>query len=158
MDESAPMKAIMIGAGLFITIVTITAVLNYYATAKEMVQSIGTGVDYLQEYSDYIQSILLKANTDATITGTEVKNLLNYFYHNERVTIRIGNARPLYKEDGSQVTKNDHIIRAVVDNVNNLQNNNDNVFNEFQKKIVPAQEFTISKAENNGLEIILTGK
>lgn len=158
MDESAPMKAIMIGAGLFITIVTITAVLNYYATAKEMVQSIGTGVDYLQEYSDYIQSILLKADIDnATITGTEVKNLLNYFYHNERVTIDIGNARPLYKEDGSQVTKNDHIIRTRVDNVNNLQSNNDSVFNEFQKKIVPAQEFAIER-KNNGLKIILTGQ
>ena len=74
MGDSA-IRAITIGVGVIIAIATISAVMTYYNTAKQAVTEIGTGTDIAALYEEGITKTLLKTN----ITGTDVKNLLDYF-------------------------------------------------------------------------------
>ena len=74
MDDVA-IRAITVGASVLIALITISAVLTYYTTAKDMVRQIGSGTDIAGLYEKSIEEILLKK----TITGTELKNLINYF-------------------------------------------------------------------------------
>ena len=99
MGENAT-KAIIIGASTFIAIITISAVLTYYNTAVEMVQSIGTGYDFDASYSQYVSEILLKTGSNATVNGTDVINLLNYFFEDPTVNVDIVNCIPLGETSG----------------------------------------------------------
>ena len=95
MDESTPIRAIVIGVSVLIGIATISAVLMYYNTAKQMASNVGRGQDFASNYEQSIQDILLKGSYTVSgnnyITGTDVKNLLNYFYNNENVEIIVQN-------------------------------------------------------------------
>ena len=75
MDESNAIRAITIGAGLLISITTISLILTYYNVAKNTAQSIGTGTNISQNYDRHIRDILTKAN----IKGSDVINICNYF-------------------------------------------------------------------------------
>lgn len=75
MDDSNAIRAITIGAGLFISITTISLILTYYNVAKNTAQSIGTGTNISQNYDRHIRDILTKAN----IKGSDVINICNYF-------------------------------------------------------------------------------
>ena len=84
MDESAPIRAIVIGVSTLLAVATISAVLMYYNTAKQMASNVGRGQDFAANYDQSIQDILTAGtyNVSGTnyITGADVKNLLNYFY------------------------------------------------------------------------------
>lgn len=75
MDDSNAIRAITIGAGLFISITTISLILTYYNVAKNTAQSIGTGTNISQNYDRHIRDILTKEN----IKGSDVINICNYF-------------------------------------------------------------------------------
>lgn len=75
MDDSNAIRAITIGAGLFISITTISLILTYYNVAKNTAQSIGTGTNISQNYDRHIRDILTKKN----IKGSDVINICNYF-------------------------------------------------------------------------------
>lgn len=75
MDDSNAIRAITIGAGLFISITTISLILTYYNVAKNTAQTIGTGTNISQNYDRHIRDILTKAN----IKGSDVINICNYF-------------------------------------------------------------------------------
>lgn len=93
MDESAPIRAIVIGVSTLLAVATISAVLMYYNTAKQMASNVGRGQDFAANYEQSIQDILTKAeyvvsNSDGNvILGSDVKNLLNYFYDDNSVDI-----------------------------------------------------------------------
>ena len=72
--EDVSVRAITIGVGVIVALVTITAVLTYYNTAKDTVRQIGSGTDIAGLYEKSIEDILLKSN----LSGTDVINLLNY--------------------------------------------------------------------------------
>lgn len=75
MDDSNAIRAITIGAGLLISITTISLILTYYNVAKNTAQSIGTGTNISQNYDRHIRDILTKEN----IKGSDVINICNYF-------------------------------------------------------------------------------
>ena len=75
MDDSNAIRAITIGAGLFISITTISLILTYYNVAKNTAQTIGTGTNISQNYDRHIRDILTKEN----IKGSDVINICNYF-------------------------------------------------------------------------------
>ena len=41
------------------------------------------------DYSDYVENILLKSEANSLVTGTEALNLVNYFYKNDKIQINI---------------------------------------------------------------------
>ncbi|MEG2348783.1 MAG: hypothetical protein RSB67_03965 [Clostridia bacterium] len=145
MNDSA-IKAIMIGAGTLIAIITISLVLNYYNTARQTVQNIGTGPDIAYNYREDIKTILLRANgkTDQnkpTIKGVDVKNMLNYFYDNKEFKINVSLNYSL-----TQSNK----INYKRDNVNN----NKEEYNIIVNQLILDQEFTIERTTitEEGLE------
>lgn len=93
MDESAPIRAIVIGVSTLLAVATISAVLMYYNTAKQMASNVGRGQDFAANYEQSIQDILTKAEYVVSgpnyniILGSDVKNLLNYFYDDNSVDI-----------------------------------------------------------------------
>lgn len=108
MDESNAIKAITIGAGLFISITTISLILTYYNVAKNTAQTIGTGTNISQNYDRHIRDILTKAN----IKGSDVINICNYF-EEEITTKKID-----FLYDGNSAKTLDIIINNVLPNQN----------------------------------------
>lgn len=93
MDDSNAIRAITIGAGLFISITTISLILTYYNVAKNTAQSIGTGTNISQNYDRHIRDILTKVN----IKGSDVINICNYFEEEittKKIDFWYGNSRP----------------------------------------------------------------
>ena len=146
MDESSAMRAIMIGASVFVAIATITAVLTYYNTSKDLVQSIGTGTNFGEEYSSYVENVLLKTEGNSYITGTDVKNLLNYFYKADKAEINISSVIPLYSDT-------DEDLSSTTLSGNNV-NHDEDLYVLLSSKIVSNQKFKINKSNENGKLII----
>lgn len=145
MEESSIYRALTIAVALFIAIATITAVLSYYNTAKAMVQAIGTGTDFGEIYSDYVEDILLKADANTNVTGTEVINLINYFYKNEKTQINIKKMMTLY----DSTNLNADLLASNVNIVN--VNNDESLYNKYFSQIVPSQKFKITRTYNSGI-------
>lgn len=151
MDESAPMRAIMIGASVFVTIATITGVLAYYSSAKDLVNVIGTGTDIGAEYANYVENILLKTEDNVEIRGTDVINLLNYFYMDEKAKIDVTYIRQDHSfEEYTNVDTSDK--QTVIKSYNT--NLDEKLYNQAINLIVPTQKFTMKKSTNNDVLVI----
>lgn len=151
MDESAPMRAIMIGASVFVTIATITGVLAYYSSAKDLVNVIGTGTDIGAEYANYVENILLKTEDNVEIRGTDVINLLNYFYMDEKAKIDVTYIRQDYSfEEYTNVDTSDK--QTVIKSYNT--NLDEKLYNQAINLIVPTQKFTMKKSTNNDVLVV----
>lgn len=151
MDESAPMRAIMIGASVFVTIATITGVLAYYSSAKDLVNVIGTGTDIGAEYANYVENILLKTEDNVEISGTDVINLLNYFYMDEKAKIDVTYIRQDHSfEEYTNVDTSDK--QTVIKSYNT--NLDEKLYNQAINLIVPTQKFTMKKSTNNDVLVV----
>jgi hypothetical protein len=151
MDESAPMRAIMIGASVFVTIATITGVLAYYSSAKDLVNVIGTGTDIGAEYANYVENILLKTEDNVEIRGTDVINLLNYFYMDEKAKIDVTYIRQDHSfEEYTNVDTSDK--QTVIKSYNT--NLDEKLYNQAINLIVPTQKFTMKKSTNNDVLVV----
>ena len=83
--EDVSVRAITIGVGVLLAIVTISAVFMYYNTAKQTVRDIGAGTDRAGLYEKSVRDILIKNE----LTGTDVKNLLYYAETNSDLKIKL---------------------------------------------------------------------
>lgn len=83
--EDVSVRAITIGVGVLLAIVTISAVFMYYNTAKQTVRDIGAGTDIAGLYEKSVRDILIKNE----LTGTDVKNLLYYAETNSDLKIKL---------------------------------------------------------------------
>ena len=151
MDESAPMRAIMIGASVFVTIATITGVLAYYSSAKDLVNVIGTGTDIGAEYANYVENILLKTEDNVEIRGTDVINLLNYFYMDEKAKIDVTYIRQDHAFE--EYTNGDTSDKQTVIKSYNT-NLDEKLYNQAINLIVPTQKFTMKKSTNNDVLVV----
>ena len=144
MDESAPIRAIVIGVSTLLAVATISAVLMYYNTAKQMASNVGRGQDFAANYEQSIQDILTAGtyNVSGTnyITGSDVKNLLSYFYNSETVRIDVTN----FKKIGSYESYTPQVSKI---NLGYTHANSTN-YELAMKKIMDNQKFTIKIEEN----------
>lgn len=135
MDESNAIRAITVGVSTFIAVITISAVMMYYGVAKETAQAIGQGEDIAGNYTNYILDLLLyNKKTD----GTGVKNILNYFYLNERVSVDI---RTMTNLGSVKNTLANNVTQT--NNVTNV-NNNVSLYNSIIPKIISTQTFNLN--------------
>lgn len=109
MDDSNAIRAITIGAGLLISITTISLILTYYNVAKNTAQSIGTGTNISQNYDRHIRDILTKEN----IKGSDVINICNYF--EEEIT---GKTIKFYYNSNKESKEVSSIVSSVLPNQN----------------------------------------
>ena len=143
MDENNAIRAITIGVSTFIAIITISAVMMYYNTAKATVQEVGSGPDLYNNYASYIKDILVKPS-GSTISGTEAINIINYFYNDDLVTVNIDKIKLI---DGD----------STVDEINKFNKKSD--YSDIINKIIPIQnvEITVVDTGNERLTITLKG-
>lgn len=156
MDESISVRAITIGVSVFIAIITMTVVLNYYNTAKQTVRGIGEGTNISENYNRQIESILSKASTtNYYLNGTDVKNLLNYYYNNTNVTINI--LKLLVIDDSGNVNYENMIgtKKQMYENINNDYTK----YNNSLKKVFANQKFRLERINNNNQMVLnITGE
>lgn len=157
MDESAPIRAIVIGVSTFLAIATISAVLMYYNTAKQMASNVGRGQDFAQNYEKSIQDILktgsYNVENNVYITGADVKNLLNYFHGNDNVWISISGIKVIKGYNESTYTSQidtDIVTYTINDSLNDEY---DNDYDKAIKNISDSQRFNINVTENTTLEV-----
>lgn len=146
MDEGISIRAITIGVSVFIAIATMSVVLIYYSTAKNTVSEIGTGLDISVAYNRNIEKILIKE----TITGEELKNLINYYYKNLDVDINIRKIKVI-GSDGSITYES---ITSTNSNLYMNVNNNKVSYNNIMKKIISNTKFKLEKI-NKDLKLTL---
>ncbi len=141
MEDSA-MKAIVISVSVFVAIITISAVIIYYNTAKDIVNVTGTGVDLAVAQQQDIENILLKANNNAKVSGTEVMNIIKYFYNNKKYTVSIILKDIVYLNGKYSVVKNENkeYMNANLDEYE---------YQEAMKNILPVFSFTLEEDNNN---------
>ena len=141
MVDSA-MKAIVISVSVFVAIITISAVIIYYNTAKDIVNVTGTGVDLAVAQQQDIENILLKANNNAKVSGTEVMNIIKYFYNNKKYTVSIILKDIVYLNGKYSVVKNENkeYMNANLDEYE---------YQEAMKNILPVFSFTLEEDNNN---------
>jgi len=134
LDENNAIRAITIGVSTFIAVMTISAVMMYYNTARGTVEAIGTGEDIAGNYAEYIQDLLVYNNTT---DGTGVKNILNYFYMNDRVTIDLVKMTNLGSVNGSVSSP-----VTYTENIFNI-NNDVNKYNNIMANIISSKNFKL---------------
>lgn len=149
MDESAPIRAITIGVSILLAIATISGVLMYYNTAKQAATNIGRGQMFAENYEQRIQDILITGSSNISgqvyITGTDVKNLLNYFYDDNTVKIDLKKVKVMDKYD-----ENLHVPKATIVNGGvTLVNSNNGGYNYAVSVIIDNQSFKIVSDELN---------
>lgn len=146
MDESAPIRAIVIGVSTLLAVATISAVLMYYNTAKQMASNVGRGQDFAGNYEQSIQDILRAGSYNvgniSYITGADVKNLLNYFYGNDNVRIKVDGIKVIDGYDDSYIPKISTSTRSY--DYANLNN-----YEKAISDILGNQRFTISNYDEN---------
>lgn len=155
MDEGISVRAITIGVSIFIAIITMTVVLNYYNTARESVRNIGQGTNISENYNRQIETILAKSSSNYYLNGTDVKNLLNYYYNNVNVTLNV--LRLLIVDDDGNVAYENMIgtKKQMYENINN----NEEKYNNLLKKIFSNQKFRLEIIkENNQMTLNITGE
>ena len=131
--EDVSVRAITIGVGVLLAIITMSAVFSYYNTAKQTVRDIGAGTDIAGLYEKSVRDTLVKAaNGSATITGTDVKNLLYYSLTDTSLKltclkIRIlendGSVKEIYSTysvEPNKLQKNDIIKRILPNSIYSL--------------------------------------
>ena len=141
MEDSA-MKAIVISVSVFVAIITISAVIIYYNTAKDIVNVTGSGVDLALAQQQDIENILLKANNNTKVSGTEVMNIIKYFYNNKKYTVSIILKDIVYLNGKYSVVKNENkeYMNANLDEYE---------YQEAMKNILPVFSFTLEEDNNN---------
>ena len=158
MDESAPIRAIVIGVSVLLAMATISGVLMYYNTAKQMASNIGRGQDFAANYEQSIQDILLSGTSSVAgtndITGADVKNLLNYFYADDTVNIKITGVK--------KVDKIENYIPYIT-NTSGITYNSANSKTEYKdavSNIIDGQKFGINVTREDGVvtSILINGK
>ena len=132
--EDVSVRAITIGVGVILALITISAVFTYYNTAKQAVRDLGFATDIAGLYEKSIRDILLKD----TIRGNDVKNILNYFSLEPSVTIYLSNSKIL---EGNGI-------------INTTYSGND--YEKVIKCILPNTEYELVTS-NNYQTITITG-
>lgn len=145
MDESAPIRAIVIGVSTLLAVATISAVLMYYNTAKQMASNVGRGQDFAANYEQSIQDILTAGTYNVSgnnyITGADVKSLLNYFYNNEEVQIKVIDIK--YIDEYENYTPKLSIATRQYENANK-----GTTYDLAIRDIMDGQRFSIKVEEN----------
>lgn len=99
MDENAS-RAVFLGVSVFVAVITLTVILNFYRTAKDTA-AVANRFDITNTGNKRANEILSKKQ----ITGLELRYLLNYYYNDSSVRIIVFQTGEKF-EDGEIVDTN----------------------------------------------------
>lgn len=146
--EDAGIKALIIGVSLFVTMLTLSAIILYFNTATSVSKKVSDRVDIAASY-DYIMN---SENFSDTLTGVEVRSLINKYANVENVVINIEQV------DGSEVKKHNNVNNLDVDHGGWIIKLNEKSYIISEEKlniINPIWNCRVDKVENLN-ETILT--
>ena len=83
MEENAS-RAIFLGISVFVTVITITLIVNFYSAAKESA-SLANNYDISNTNNKYVNDVLGKKY----VKGHELRYLMNYYIDNEFVELSV---------------------------------------------------------------------
>lgn len=83
--EDLPVKALIIGVSVFVTMMVLSAIIIYFNTAKTVADSVSDRIDIASVYDDIMKSDVF----EDVITGVEVRSLINKYAGNTSVAINI---------------------------------------------------------------------
>lgn len=128
--QDVGLKAIIIGAAVFIAMITISVIMVYYSTARNIAVSFGSGGDYIGHHVEEVDTALKKN----TISGVEVINIINYFAKNTSFRVDVINVK----------IPSENKVKTVEDINNKLELNDDVkiVYNSIR----PASTYSLFKA------------
>lgn len=130
--EDYAIKAIFIGVSVFVTILTLSAVILYFNTARSVADVVNERTDIAMLFDEIMNS----DNFETTLTGVQVRSLINKYAGNEKVHINIINIK------GTAVN---------FENVNNAWLNEINVVSEQKLDLIdPAWTNRVEKVKNEG--------
>ena len=130
--EDVSIRAITIGVSVFVAIATISAVMMYYNSAKNMVQEVGYGVDFANVEDQGIREILSKQK----VSGVEVRNIISYFSYKDEVTINI-NCKACEENNTSNMRSSNIYQWPVADK--SIEN-----ITQINRKIIPNYTYTLN--------------
>lgn len=151
MDDDALTKALYVGVSLFVTVITITAIIAYYNIARSSIKEIGSGVDLDVLYREDVKETLLRTGENNKITGTQVKNLVSYFYDNVEAEITITGMKYI-SNDGS-IKEYEAVSFSSTD-----QNTREKNYNTIMKYIISNQYFTLDRNVDDEEKLVITIK
>lgn len=147
MDDDATTRAIMIGAGLLVAIVTISLVLTYYNSARAAARAAGTGVDYDIRYRNDIEITLEKAgNVNANVSAQEIINLIYYFQNNQTVDINLSNLRTV-NSDGN-------IDEGIIKRYDQVNTRNDSEIARIIREINKGANYLLERADTSNKKVL----
>ena len=83
--EDLPVKAIVIGVSLFVTMLVLSTIIIYFNTARQIADNVSNRVDIADTF-DYIMN---SEEFSDVLTGVEVRSLIIKYAGNEKVEINI---------------------------------------------------------------------
>lgn len=148
MSDEIMVRAITIGASILIIIIVFSAIMVYYSHAQEIAGL--TEFETEKFYSKEIEAAISAVNSNGSITGTEVKNIVNYYYKSPSVVININNLMLLTKGKTAKI--------ETVRNANGSESSDVGFSLENYKNINfninPREEYTLTKEERENGVII----
>ena len=132
--EDFSIKAIVIGVSLFVTMLTLSAILIYFNTARSIADEVNKRTDIANTY-DYIM------NSDEfsdELSGVEVRSLINKYIESNNVIIDIVIGETEYNN-----VNNDWLKKL---------NDNASIISEEKLDLInPVQNYDVNKVENQGI-------
>ena len=141
--EDFSIKAIVIGVSLFVTMLTLSAILIYFNTAR----GIGDEVNKRTDIAEAFDIIVNSDNFEDELTGVEIRSLIKKYIRNKSVVINIIN------EDGDVENSNINTNWAKkIDNTWDSDATKDvYIISEAKlNEIDPSHNYTVEKVENSG--------
>lgn len=135
MDENVTMTAIFVGAGLFVALVTISAIIMFYNKSTDVVSATSSETNYEVKYRKDIDVILEKKE----ISGTEAKNLIYFFCNNEDFILVMDNLTDINIVES----------KGKLDKINNKVLNNNDDYARILKLIMPEYKFSLKQTYDN---------
>lgn len=83
--EDLPVKAIVIGVSVFVTMAVLSAILMYFNTARGIADTVSNRTDIADSYD----SIMNSDNFEDYLTGVEVRSLITKYVGSSEVKINI---------------------------------------------------------------------
>ena len=153
MDESPAMRALLVGVSLFVAIIVVGSIVLYYNSATQAIRVAGEGTDFEAIYRQDIKDLLLYAGTNNQITGTNVKNILNYYYDKMNTEIIVEGMK--YVSDDGSIKENTTLTLSSSDEFARTTN-----YNIIMKNIINNQHFTLQINEDteDSLKITIKGE
>lgn len=138
--EDFSIRAIVIGVSLFVTMLTLTAIIMYFNTARGIADEVNKRTDIASSY-DYIMN-----SDDFTdkLTGVEVRSLINKYAGRQDVTINI------VKIGNEEVKEYININNTWLLNIND-ENEKSKIIKEDKLNLInPVWNCRVDKVENKG--------